>query len=70
MTTKTQPPTPDTTSEDVYELYQDAPDNYILRQVFEPENEQETHQQDSIPTTPRNTNWTREPTIDLNSSNR
>ena len=54
-TTKPQPPTSDTTSEDLYETYQDAPDNYILRQVFEPEIEQETHQQDLTHAQPQET---------------
>ena len=55
LTTKPQPPTPDTTTEDLYEIYQDAPDNYILRQVFEPEKEQETQQQDITITQPKET---------------
>ena len=54
-TTKPQPPTTDTTSEDLYEKYQDAPDNYILRQVFEPEIEQETQQQVITTTQPKET---------------
>ena len=54
-TTKPQPPTPDTTPEDLYEIYQDAPDYYILRQVFEPEIELETPQQELITTQPQET---------------
>ena len=37
MTTKSQSQTPDTPSEDMYEIYMNAPDNYSPRIFFEPE---------------------------------
>ena len=39
---KPRPLTPDTQFEDLYELYKDAPDIYILREIFETKIEQET----------------------------
>ena len=36
MTRKQQPQTPDTHSEDLYELYKDAQEVYKLQQKFEP----------------------------------
>ena len=38
--TKSRPQSPDI-SDDLYELYKNAPDNYLLRQSFEPEIEKE-----------------------------
>ena len=45
MTPKSPPPTPDTHSEDLYELYKNAPDNYMLRQTVEPDITPETQDQ-------------------------
>ena len=53
--TKPQPPTPDTNSEDLYELYKDTPDIYHLRQTFEPETEQETQNQHPTTSLPQGT---------------
>ena len=55
MTTKSQPPTPDTHPEDLYEIYKDAPINYILRQAFEPEIEQEAQNQHHTTSQPQKT---------------
>ena len=44
-TTDIQTTTPDNLTEDIYDLLKDAPDNYILRQTFEPEIEQEIQNQ-------------------------
>ena len=44
-TTNTQTTTPGNPTEDLYDSLMDAPDNYILRQTFEPEIEQETQNQ-------------------------
>ena len=49
-TTNTQTTTPDNPTEDLYDLLMDAPDNYLLRQTFEPEVELET--QNQHPTSP------------------
>ena len=49
-TTNTQTTTPDNPTEDLYDLLMDAPDNYTLRQTFEPEFELET--QNQHPTSP------------------
>ena len=49
-TTNTSTTTPDNPIEDLYDLPLNAPDNYILRQTFEPEYEQETRNQH--PTSP------------------
>ena len=40
-----QTATPDNPTEDLNDLLIGAPDNYILRQIFEPETEQETQNQ-------------------------
>ena len=50
-TTDTQTTTPDNHTEDLNDLLIEAPDNYILRQTFEPETAQET--QNEYPNTSR-----------------
>ena len=50
-TVNTQTTQPDHLQEDLYDLLKDAPDNYLLRSMFEPETETET--QDQQPTISR-----------------
>ena len=52
QTTETRATTPENHPEDLFVILTDAPDNYILRQTFEPETEQETQQQGPSPRNP------------------
>ena len=54
-TTDTSTTTPDTQTEDLYDLLKDAPDNYILRQIFEPATETETQNQHPNTSQPQQT---------------
>ena len=54
-TTHTSTTTPDTQTEDLYDLLKDAPDNYILRQIFEAATETETQNQHPNTSQPQET---------------
>ena len=54
-TTDTSTTNPDTQTEDLYDLLKDAPDNYILRQIFEPATETETQNQHPNTSQPKET---------------
>ena len=69
-TTDTSTTTPDTQTEDLYDLLKDAPDNYILRQIFEPATETETQNQHPNTSQPQETQTDHLNTIHIDNSNR
>ena len=54
-TVNTQTTPPDHLQEDLYDLLKDAPDNYLLRSMFEPETETETQYQQPTISRPQKT---------------
>ena len=54
-TVNTQTTPPDHLQEDLYDLLKDAPDNYLLRSMFEPETETETQNQQPTKSRPQET---------------
>ena len=54
-TVNTQTTPPDQLQEDLYDLLKDAPDNYLLRSMFEPETETETRNQQPTISRPQET---------------